>query len=292
MISVQYNPKLNSFAYCRNGKASILPNLVWHITDRCLLKCPFCYSTKTNKDTPFSKSNDYINIFNKLGVQKIDISGGEPLLYNDLDQLIFSLKKIGIHVTITTSGLGSLKLINWLSSNWFIFSRVIISIDAPDFRDHSFLRGNSILTKHLSKLITLLTKNKCNNLRINTITTPILLKNGNVKKFIDLINQIKPKEWCLIQPHPANKKKDFKNYYLDQTTFEKIQNDILKSNTLKTKILNRNNNHYSTYWVLYPNGYLCKHSNSSRDQIKHLFNIEELNNIKKSVENNQLWLPT
>ena len=74
--------------------------------------------------------------------------------------------------------------------------------------------------------------------------------------------------------------------------YPNIYKEILKSNTYNTKILERNKTHYSTYWVLYPNGKLCKHSNSSKDQIKHTFTIKEFNNIKKSIENNELWLPT
>ena len=41
--------------------------------------------------------------------------------------------------------------------------------------------------------------------------TKLFLDEEIVEQFIELIELIQPKEWCLIQPHPANKKKNMMN---------------------------------------------------------------------------------
>lgn len=86
------------------------------VTDRCNFRCSYCMPAELfGNDYPFLEKSHLltfteierlVHIFQKLGVKKIRITGGEPLMRKDLHQLIGKVKQIeGIHdVAMTTNG--------------------------------------------------------------------------------------------------------------------------------------------------------------------------------------------
>lgn len=83
------------------------------ITDRCNLRCVYCMPKEGVEFLPHSKILTYeeiivlCNCFAALGIHKVKITGGEPLVRKDLPYLIKQIKSIqGIeNVTITTNGI-------------------------------------------------------------------------------------------------------------------------------------------------------------------------------------------
>ncbi|UCG95063.1 MAG: radical SAM protein, partial [archaeon] len=66
------------------------------ITEKCNRNCLHCCGsygpiTKKGKEMPLSIAKDYIYQLPEYEVQKVTISGGEPTLYRDLDEIIISL---------------------------------------------------------------------------------------------------------------------------------------------------------------------------------------------------------
>lgn len=81
------------------------------ITDRCNLKCIYCMPEKGLKHFDRAEiltSDEIIRIVHiacKYGVRKVRLTGGEPLLRNDIVQLISGIKSAGIKdLSITTNG--------------------------------------------------------------------------------------------------------------------------------------------------------------------------------------------
>lgn len=82
------------------------------VTDRCNLRCQYCMPAEGVEFTPHDEILTYdeiltlCKIFAELGVQKIKITGGEPLVRKDICSLIGAVKQIeGIKsVTVTTNG--------------------------------------------------------------------------------------------------------------------------------------------------------------------------------------------
>src|ERR1039458_7467188 len=91
-----------------------LPQLMWHVTDRCPLGCPYCFATKTGLDFNPNQIDQLLNIFSQLGVRKVDIAGGEPLIWRHLPATVGGLMERRIAATITTSGVGSAILREWV----------------------------------------------------------------------------------------------------------------------------------------------------------------------------------
>ncbi|MCI5773595.1 MAG: GTP 3',8-cyclase MoaA [Erysipelotrichaceae bacterium] len=83
------------------------------ITDRCNLRCVYCMPEKGVQMLPHEEILTYAEItrlakiFGELGINKIKITGGEPLVRKDVEQLINDLyADDNIHdVTITTNGI-------------------------------------------------------------------------------------------------------------------------------------------------------------------------------------------
>ncbi|WP_070120935.1 radical SAM protein [Bacillus marinisedimentorum] len=295
MGSIKYDPKENTFYNADSNVESILPQVIWHITDRCFLSCPYCFATKTGRETSLNHLNDYMEAFKKLGVLKIDIAGGEPLTYKNLNVICSELYSNDIKMTITTSGVGNENVKEWLIDNAKMFSWILISIDAPTPAQHDSLRGKVGTFSSLSKLIRELKNKGYNNIRINTLITKKFLMSNIAEQFVELINEVKPLEWCLIQPHPANKKENYHLYATSESEFDKIvfniKNLIKEKYTGFANITLRYNSNYSKYWILYPDGKLKQHTEGSEDAFCFNFNKESVSEIEKFVKEYGVWLP-
>lgn len=295
MENIKYDSISNDFYVSNTSEETILPQIIWHITDRCFLSCPYCFATKTGRETNIDNLESSLEVFKALGVQKVDIAGGDPLTYSNLATICYELSKSGIEMTLTTSGVGKKDVKEWLISNADIFSWILVSIDAPTSDKHDSLRGKKGTFEQLNELIKELKNNDFNNIRINTVVTKSFYEKDFIENFIDLIQKIQPKEWCLIQPHPANKKEKYDEYATTKKEFNSLMDEIKQKVNSKSvndiKITSRYNDNYSKYWVLYPNGKLKQHTENSDDRFDFDFSIKNINDIKSSVKKFGVWVP-
>jgi cyclic pyranopterin phosphate synthase len=80
------------------------------ITDNCNLRCFYCMPDENYIHTPSMRMmqadeiEKLAGIFVRLGVKKIRLTGGEPLLRKDADVIIHALSKLPIKLTLTTNG--------------------------------------------------------------------------------------------------------------------------------------------------------------------------------------------
>lgn len=77
------------------------------VTTRCPLRCPQCYVDLTaGKDLPLSILQKRIAEAIAWRVPVMAFSGGEPLLYPYLEEAVYQAASGGIHVGLSTSGVG------------------------------------------------------------------------------------------------------------------------------------------------------------------------------------------
>ena len=86
------------------------------VTDRCNYRCPYCMPAEIFGERYHFLSRDEVlsyeeivrvtQIFTELGVRKVRVTGGEPLVRLDLEELIAQLNGIGAieDLTLTTNG--------------------------------------------------------------------------------------------------------------------------------------------------------------------------------------------
>jgi cyclic pyranopterin phosphate synthase len=79
------------------------------LTDNCNLRCFYCMPEEDYDFTPPSQLMQYheieslAKIFVDLGVKKIRLTGGEPLVRKDAKQIIQALSKLPVKLTLTTN---------------------------------------------------------------------------------------------------------------------------------------------------------------------------------------------
>ncbi|HDR4736412.1 TPA: GTP 3',8-cyclase MoaA [Bacillus cereus] len=129
-----------------------LKDLRISVTDRCNFRCRYCmpeeifgpdYSFLSNdKILSFDEIERITRIFVSLGVRKLRITGGEPLLRRGLPQLIERLNKIdGVEdIGLTTNG----SLLKKFAPDLYKagLSRVTVSLDSLEEERFFYLNGN------------------------------------------------------------------------------------------------------------------------------------------------------
>ena len=143
------------------------------VTDRCNMRCGYCMPKNNTKwfDTTEVLSFEEIirlsSIFANLGVEKIRITGGEPLVRPSIENLIKSIAKIR-HIKsigLTTNGLLLLERVEALKSSGL--NNVNISLDS--FKEDRFKMMTGI--NGLGKVISSIQKAKDAgfDVKINTV---------------------------------------------------------------------------------------------------------------------------
>ncbi|MGE6589956.1 GTP 3',8-cyclase MoaA [Bacillus mycoides] len=129
-----------------------LKDLRISVTDRCNFRCRYCmpeeifgrdYSFLSNdKILSFDEIERITRIFVSLGVRKLRITGGEPLLRKGLPELIQRLNEIeGVEdIGLTTNG----SLLKKFAPDLYKagLSRVTVSLDSLNEERFSYLNGN------------------------------------------------------------------------------------------------------------------------------------------------------
>jgi MoaA/NifB/PqqE/SkfB family radical SAM enzyme len=119
----------------------VAPVLQLHPTRRCNLACAHCYTSSAptvSEQLDWDLMAQCLHDAAALGYQQLAVSGGEPLLYQRLPELLASAQALGMLTTITTNGmLATAK--RWQPISQFI-DVVAVSIDGRE-HEHDAIRG-------------------------------------------------------------------------------------------------------------------------------------------------------
>ena len=82
------------------------PVVVWNITSRCNLKCVHCYASVTGacRELTTKQGLKLISGLKDYGVPVVLFSGGEPLIRDDLPELVKAATSAGMRAVISTNG--------------------------------------------------------------------------------------------------------------------------------------------------------------------------------------------
>ena len=114
MAAVSLNPLSNpAAAPLRDSHGRVIHDLRVSITDRCNYKCVYCRTGESGSHYPELANEEYlqlIQVFVGLGITKVRLTGGEPLLKHGLVELIEELARIRtlngepLELALTTNG--------------------------------------------------------------------------------------------------------------------------------------------------------------------------------------------
>ena len=165
------------------------------VTDRCNYRCSYCMPSEIfNKNYSFIAQNKILSyeeiihlcsILKKIGLTKIRITGGEPLLRKNIDKLVYKLKtESGIdNVSMTTNGslLTDSKLKQLKSSG---LDSITLSLDTLDSKKITKING----TKKYFDLDMVLTGIEKYFTTVKTNT--VVIKNINDDEVLDIVNKV------------------------------------------------------------------------------------------------------
>lgn len=128
-----------------------LQDLRISVTDRCNFRCVYCMPKEIfgreyqflDRDEllTFEEIERLTRIFHSLGVRKVRLTGGEPLVRSDIERLVAMLAEIpGLDLTMTTNGLLLPKKAEALKAAGL--RRITVSLDSIE--DETFAAMNDV----------------------------------------------------------------------------------------------------------------------------------------------------
>ncbi|MDY6853951.1 MAG: DUF5714 domain-containing protein [Thermodesulfobacteriota bacterium] len=160
-----------------------LKELWFHITNQCNLSCSHCLFASSPKDESMLRYDKIMEIAKEahfLGCCVFAITGGEPLVHPDIEQIINGLFQLNnCHVVILTNGMN---LPAVLDCNQFDFNRLHFQISMDGIREtHDNVRGKGTFHK-LAKNLKWIRKRKI------PYTLSMCVTRHNVQQMPDMVD--------------------------------------------------------------------------------------------------------
>ena len=162
--------------------------IVW--TVGCNFRCPFCYNLNMVYGNTDTVPVDHVLSFldkRKGKLEGLSITGGEPLLHEDLDLFIREVKERGFLVKLDTNGTFPLRLKQLLDEK--LVDYVSMDVKAP-FKKYDQLAGVKVDTSNIKKSIEMIMKQAA-DYEFKTTVIPGLLKKEDIKTIAAMINGAK-----------------------------------------------------------------------------------------------------
>lgn len=200
-------------------------NVSWHITDRCNYNCEFCFRPVHGTEVTLIEAKTVIDKLASIGLKKISWSGGEPLLWQGIEDLIEYTKKKGIVTMIISNGelMGErnkkklMENLDWLN----------LPLEGPNAEMNELMTRKKGHFDRTIKLMEWANKNKI-KLKINTVASRI--NKDEIINMVPLIKKYKVERWKIFQFYPirwvsrSNKGK----FQMKESDFLRIKEEVEK----------------------------------------------------------------
>ncbi len=190
----------------------IPPYVNWELTNRCNMGCPYCFLGEHPDGVLQDLSTDVAkSLIDKLtdgGAEMLNYAGGEPLLREDIVELIEYGKGLGLKTILSTNGiLLSKKLIRRLEGclDW-----ISLPVDGYDSGTSDGVRGR---VGHFNQVLGHLRELEKTNISLK-VNTMLCKKNIDyAEKIASLLDGFDIKKWKLFQFSPRGKANKVRGEY-------------------------------------------------------------------------------
>ena len=206
------------------------------LTRACNLKCIHCLNNSGIKQKDELTKEDLLKLiknFSSHGVQEIRFTGGEPLLFNGIYDLIRFATEEGICTSLGTNGtLVTKEVAKKLKESGL--KKVVVSIDGNK-KIHDKIRGKKNYQKAMNGL-KYLQKNGI-NVRVNSV-----IMKSNMEDVIKLAKKMSRKKITIFIRRfiSSGRGKHLENNMLNKKDYDYVRNKLQKELTKKTYV----NGHY------------------------------------------------
>lgn len=222
-----------------------------HFTDYCNFCCKHCFVKKNGKELSFDaikiigdKLRDYQRNHN-VSV-RVNLAGGEPLLSQNIQRIIYYFYSLGLEVSIITNGY--LLTEGFILQNKNKLSTIGISVDSlnrdTNIKIGRYCKGNTISKEHLIDICRII-KSYGIALKINTCITSINV-NEDINELLDTIKPDRVKvlrafcdkstlTYCITDEEWENAKKRYPNAFHEDNDYMSKHYWIIDSSGNLTK---------------------------------------------------------
>lgn len=196
----------------------------WKITSQCNRNCHFCYSVENNPmELSTIKICEGIERLNTLGLNALNVTGGEPMLRSDFSDICGYAKRRGIFTTLSTNG----TLLNDPQTLRGVIDCLSISLDSLESCTTPPFHNN---INQVQPFISLYNENSIEYLlKINTIVTQ-----RNCKLLQDIADYLRNScpsvHWKLIQPSNRGRARDTSVNKIELTQFYELVDSLRSLN--------------------------------------------------------------
>lgn len=81
----------------------MIENVDWQILSACNRRCAYCFGPETTEIMPLHRIKDIINALAASGVRQLGITGGEPLLHPNIEEILSHIHDQGMRIYLSTN---------------------------------------------------------------------------------------------------------------------------------------------------------------------------------------------
>lgn len=174
-------------------------NIVWDISKKCNLNCKHCGAYEDMKKSKDYNNKEMYNIFNNIVnlADTVTLLGGEPLLYDNIEEILQKLTENHINIKIITNGQFDENMVSLIQK----YNVVDIAISLEGTRViNDNIRGINTWNKAISFLDNLI-QSQNSNRKLKIGVTSVINK-MNAKNILDFLQFLSSKDIDYIQLSP------------------------------------------------------------------------------------------
>jgi len=200
------------------------------VTYKCTLQCIHCSSDATPENPIEMKKEKCLKIINEaheLGVEKISFSGGEPLIWNGIEESVSLASGLGIDVIVYSSGNISSQMEKMEALKAYGTKKLVFSIFG-DSKSHKQITRSSNSYENTLNAITAARQAK---LDVEFHFVPLAINYGSLKDVLNLAKKMGIQTVSILRFVPQGRGYLIKGYELNRLQNIELKKIIEKART-------------------------------------------------------------